>query len=202
MTRRLCSLLLACSALAACATYRTQRLGVIEPWPLQPSATLGGVSLRLYGNLRYEGGPAEMDLEQLVFWREQALRAYRESGIFRGVASGFAEGDLVAEIAFIVRTVAPRSQDAGSLGSQQRDLIMRTRFRDREGRSLGSIDVSEAVRSYSATLLLPFASEQGAVVRQVVYDLHRATLKRALEQGMLRPAAPKREGETEPETDE
>jgi hypothetical protein len=186
---RLFALCVGLLLLAGCGTYRSARLGAIAPWPPAARRVAQRVELRLYGNLRDEGGALELGADELVLWREQARRAYAESGLFGEVSDRWSSGDLIAEIGFVIRTTSPRSPERilSALPYQRHDLIARTRFLDRDGHELGTVELSEGVRFYSLRALLPFLapSASGNVVRQVVYDLHRATLRRALDQGLL-----------------
>jgi hypothetical protein len=175
-------------AFGACFSSRTQRLGAIEPWPLTAGERGAVVTLRVYGNQRYESGPAELTLDELGLCRDQALRAYRESGLFSSVQDGWDGEGLIAEVGFLMRTQAVKSQQwlATTLNVRRRELSMRTRFRDASGRALGQIEVSEVVRVDGYPLFLPLGdSPSSSIMRQVIYDLHRATLRDALAKGIL-----------------
>jgi hypothetical protein len=183
--------LLAGLAAAGCGVERTRRLGVIDPWPLRAAAGGPAIVLRLYGDQRFERGPAEVDPELLLLWRDQALRAYRESGLFSSVSDGWQGEGLIAEIGFLVSTRARETQrvfDRSTVSSRRSEFSVRTRFRSPSGRSLGeAIDLSEAVRVYTP---LPVSralgpSTSNRTVREVIYDLHRATLRTALAEGIL-----------------
>jgi hypothetical protein len=186
---------IACFALPACAAYRTEHLGAIAPWPppqLAPPAP--GIALRIYGNLREEAGPVEINSEQLALWRDAALRAYRESGLFREVVDGWEGEGLVAEIGFVVSEGKVGSWPTlfGTNGVQRNALYVSTQFRDAQGRVLGKVELSEAVRFFTARDFVPFlaARNSGRVVREVIYDLQRATLSKAIAEGFLRPGTP------------
>jgi hypothetical protein len=190
MSRRVRAVLLAALAAAACGVERTQRVGRIEPWPLRAQASGPSVVLRVYGNQRFERGPAELDPGLLRLWRDQALRAYRESGLFASVEDGWEGDGLIAEIGFTVSTRAretSRVLDTSTLTSRRNDFAVRTRFRSRDGRSLGSIDHTEVVRIYTSLPLSTVVgpSPSNRTVREVIYDLNRATLRDALAQGIL-----------------
>jgi hypothetical protein len=174
----------------ACVSERSRRLGSIEPWP--PGERAGepkAISLRIYGNLLLDGSASDLSVAELVRWRDGALQAYRESGLFSSVEVGWSETDWIAEIGFVVRARSPgkRALGRGEVESAQSELILRTRFRDRSGRSRGAIEVSEVLRSYSPIKYVG-GYLPNRLQNEVIYDLHRATLLRALGRGILAPA--------------
>jgi hypothetical protein len=106
------------------------------------------------------------------------------------VRAGWGEGEeLIAEIGFLMRDDAPEAQ-GDALGRptayQERDLLLRTRFRDRRGSSLGEIELSEEVRRFGYAVTLVQEDAPNRVEQEVMFDLNRATLRDALAKGVLR----------------
>jgi hypothetical protein len=188
MRARSVAIALALVLVCACVSERSRRLGALEPWPPRSlPAPTQSIALRVYGNLLLDGTASDLAAADLVLWRDEALRAYRESGIFTSVEAGWSQSDWVAEIGFIVRRKSPgkRAMGRSEVESAQSELILRTRFRDRSGRSRGSVEVSEVLRSYSPVKYVG-GYLPNRLQDDVIFDLHRATLLRALERGILK----------------
>jgi hypothetical protein len=179
--------LLCCISLPACTWSRTQRLGPIDPWPPririeQPAS----IALRIYGIARFEGTPADIEQQELMVWRDEALRAYRESGLFSSVDTPWRPAQIIAEISISKSTserkLAPVAIVA-TIAYRQTGIVMRTRFRRPDGSLIRMIELSEDIRS-ERFIEAPL-KESEASLRAILYDLYRATLSKAAGGGVF-----------------
>jgi len=190
------ALLIVCLAVAlsGCAGYRTSRLPPVAIWPPAEPPIGAPIALRFYGVGRVDTAPAELSPVGLRIAVEAAERAYRDSGLFSQVQSGWDAGGMVAEVGLTVVTGRIRQQGLvlASLTYEQFELKLRTSFRATDGTELGRVEVSEIVRVYRDPFVffVMFSRYPTTVTAQVMYDLHRATLVEALKKGYLKPTPP------------
>lgn len=186
-------LAIALAASACSATYRNFRTREVSPWPPEASSLGSPIALRLYGSARFETAAADPPAELLPMLHEEAVRAYGESGVFDSVVGPWTEDVWVAEVSFSLRSDARlRAEDLVLVRLRYRavQLLMRTRFRDPEGRSRGVIEVAESFRIFIDPLAFPLAlvRPRDRIMREAIRDLHRATLAEAQAKGLLGPA--------------
>ena len=188
------------AALAGCAWERTNRLGPIDPWPPLTSVEKPrSLALRIYGTWSFEGTPGEIEPRELSVWRDEALRAYADSQLFSNVAATWEPTDIVAEVSITKSAGGLKGIPLilGSLAYRQTDIEMRTRFRRADGTLLRLVELSEAIRTFN--ILIRPGRESEDSLREILYDLHRATLSQAARGGMLNhEAQPGVEGEEKP----
>jgi len=154
------------------------------------------ISVTIKGTFTTNGSPSSL-ANFFPESREEALKAYRESGCFSTVSEGLGDSDFHAAIAI-------RDDDQYSEGWQMfagatlflvpavvdRKLTVDTELRDREGHLVGELSESEVGHIWMALLLLPafpFAAPR-TVDDDIVYDLNRRTIAEASERGLFRPS--------------
>jgi len=172
--RVLCLLLLLSTS--ACVTLRSRDVALSGPWPPRASAKPAPIELRIFGNQSFETSPADLELEILQLSRQAADEAYQESRMFSAIAPAWSAAPVVAEVTFLIRRdLEDRSRSvlSSSLRFRRTEILMRTRFRDARGRTLGSVRISESLRTYG---WLMSSSSPEAALRSAFYDLNRATL--------------------------
>jgi hypothetical protein len=200
MTAKLAFGLAVALALAGCAWERTNRLGPIDPWPpLRSVEKPRSLALRIYGTRSFEGTPVEVEPRELSVWRDEALRAYSDSQLFSNVAATWEPTDIVAEVSITKSAAGLKGIPliVGSLTYRQTDIEMRTRFRRADGTLLRLVELSEAIRTFNVLIGPDGESEDS--LREILYDLHRATLSQAARGGVLKLGAqPGVEGEEKP----
>jgi hypothetical protein len=190
--RRVLALAIATTlALPACAWSRTQRLGAIDPWP--PRIRIESppsVALRIYGISRFEGTPGDLEQAELGVWRDEALRAYRESGLFSRVETTWQPSQVIAEVSISKSTGEQKLLPVFILATllyRQTGIVMRTRFRRGDGSLIRMIELSEDIRT-ERFLVAPLKESEESL-RAILYDLYRATLSQAAGRSVFAPAA-------------
>ena len=180
-------------ALAGCAGFRQGKVSVTS-WPLtatrKPSI---GLTVTLENSLN--GKPIDAGAATLLEKASvQIQELYYESGLFSEVRRTTEDTDLVA----IIRI--KRSED-GSLAMafltgltlyvlpSSADITwnVRTEFRDRDGKTLGTIEKTEVVTLWQQLFLFPvmFVKFPIPVIWGAFDDVHRATLVQAKAEGIV-----------------
>jgi hypothetical protein len=178
-------LVLLAATCAGCVAVRGTLSAPLEPWP--PGALSGtppSVSLYIEGETV---GDASLG-EGFAQWREETLRAYRNSGLFHDVVAGLQDKDF--KIHVLIRYASEFSHTNAVLTGltffvfplvEQQDLTVRTEFRSRSGAEL-TFEHSQSNHIWTQLLLLPvtpiFTAPRN-VAQEIVYDLNRATLVEA-----------------------
>ena len=188
--RRMIALGLALLLSGCAVTYRNYRTGATQPWPPRAQTTGWPLSIRVYGGGVFATAPADVTPRALKIWNEEAVQAYRESGLFGSITDAWSPDSWVAEVAFSVREeekIRGESFVVIVFPFRRSEVRMRTRFRDPDGRSLGVVEASESFRVYLGPYVLPLALFRSTerTLREAVRDLHRATLAQATREGIL-----------------
>lgn len=188
--RRVWWLLSSALLFGGCLSVRGDLPAPTEPWP--PQAIAGArpsVSLYIEREEMESDGAEQFDetiqAQQFVQWRDQTLRAYRDSGLFSDVVAGLQDRD------FRVHVVIRHATDASRAGAvltgltffvipllTQQHISLRTEIRGRDG-AQASYEYAQSAQNWFGWLFLPtspFATVPRDVPISMVYDLNRATL--------------------------
>ncbi len=128
--------------------------------------------------------------------REQAVKAYLDSGLFSSVIMNGAPADLHADIAVIETGDDGLSWSAAVSaitftmipGYVAQDLATRTSYRDRQLKEVGAIEKRQGMGFWIQFFLLfamPFADSPAAKLSAAQYDMHRATIEDAHQKGLF-----------------
>ncbi|MDO9118584.1 MAG: hypothetical protein Q7U39_11545 [Nitrospira sp.] len=128
--------------------------------------------------------------------REQAVKAYLDSGVFSSVIMNGAPADLHADIAVIEAGDEGLSWSAALSaitftmipGYVAQDLATRTSYRDRQSKEVGTIEKRQGMGFWIQFFLLfamPFADSPAAKLSAAQYDMHRATIEDAHQKGLF-----------------
>ena len=182
------AMVLGLSCVWGCAAWRAGQLSPVSPWPPSPAASKPSISVALSGQAIVNGSEQEVNSRFLDIWREQALKAYQDSGLFSSVATGLGDTDLRAEVKVLDRGDANLALALLSgftmtmIPSRTTDeFIVRTAIKDRGGNTLGTFEKQEAISTW-IQLFMVFAMPgnfPGSVAKQTLYDLNRATINEA-----------------------
>ncbi|MEQ1626339.1 MAG: hypothetical protein ABL965_03015 [Nitrospira sp.] len=128
--------------------------------------------------------------------REQAVKAYLDSGLFSSVIMNGAPADLHADIAVLEAGDDGLSWSAAVSaitftmipGYVAQDLATRTSYRDRQSKEVGTIEKRQGMGFWIQFFLLfamPFADSPTAKLSAAQYDMHRATIEDAHRKGLF-----------------
>ena len=128
--------------------------------------------------------------------REQAVKAYTDSGLFSSVITTDAPADLHADIAIFEKGDDGLSWSAAVSaitftmipGFVAQDLAARTSYRDRQAKEIGVIEKSEGLGFWIQFFLvfaMPFVESPTATLDAAQYDMHRATVEDAHRKGLF-----------------
>lgn len=128
--------------------------------------------------------------------REQAIKAYLDSGLFSSVIMDGAPADLHADIAVLEAGNDGFSWSAAVSaitftmipGYVAQDLATRTSYRDRQSKEVGTIEKREGMGFWIQFFLLfamPFVDSPTAKLSAAQYDMHRATIEDAHRKGLF-----------------
>ncbi len=128
--------------------------------------------------------------------REQAVKAYLDSGLFSSVIMNDAPADLSADIAVLEAGDEGLSWSAAISaitftmipGYVAQDLAMRTSYRDRQSKEVGVIGTRQGMGFWIQFFLMfamPFADSPAAKLNAAQYDMHRATIEDAHQKGIF-----------------
>jgi hypothetical protein len=181
--------------LAGCITTRSGPAPT-GAWPVTSSAAVS-ISVAIQGAVTNNGAPVEMP-GGFADWREQTLKAYRESGCFSTVTEGLAPSDLHATIE--IRDDTTVNEGAHLISAATLFLIpavidsamtVNTDVRDRDGHQVGQFSESEVRHLWMQLFLLPAVpfGLPGPVMKRMVYDLNRRTIESATTHGLCGPAS-------------
>jgi hypothetical protein len=179
------------SMFSGCIMMRGGNLEQPAIWPIQKEAGAKSIRIKINEDRMNEnfstGDPTV---------KTQALKAYTDSGLFRRIGTAGDPWDITAEVA--LSGLEPRTNGFlrifnGISLTLIPDRIaysptMTTTFRDQEGKVIATIQKSEDVSLWIELFLLfgmPFVDGPGRKIESVYYDLHRATISQAHEQGTI-----------------
>ena len=177
-----------------CAQFREGNLPPISSWPPESRAEKKSISIIVSGEAIVNGVEHEANSNMVEKWRAQTVKAYRDSALFSEVHAGFKESDLQAQVKIV-------DQGEFSIGmailtgltlylipnSATDEVIVKTTFKDHEGKTLGSFTKSEALTFWQQLFLIfamPFHSP-ATVTEETLYDLSRATIIEANSQDFI-----------------
>ena len=134
--------------------------------------------------------------EELGDSREQAVKAYLDSGLFSSVVVNGASADLYADIAVLEAGDDGLSWSAAVSavtftmipGYVAQDLATRTSYRDRQSKEVGVIEKRQKMGFWIQFFLLfamPFSDSPAAKLSAAQYDMHRATIEDAHQKGLF-----------------
>jgi hypothetical protein len=190
------------SLLTGCIAVRGGDLTVSPQFPLVNGVSSKSVVLSISGNVGSEDSTTPTHPQALQLIEGQAQRAYMDSTLFSHVSVTKEPGDILAEIhvredgsealAFLSGFISGFSMGIIP-GYANATLTMDTVFKNQFGNEIGSIKKSESVSIWIQLFLvfaMPFKEEPKHVIRDIYYDLNRATLEQALKEGFLNSALP------------
>jgi hypothetical protein len=129
-------------------------------------------------------------------FREQAIKAYSESGLFSSVVTTGEQTDLHADI-----TILGYGSDglswSGAIsaltltmipGVVSQDLVTNTTYRDRQPKVIGIIEKNARLGFWIQFFLLfamPFVDGPSTIMNETQYDMHRITIEEARSKGFF-----------------
>lgn len=174
--------LLAAACLSGCAAFRTGPETPISPWPPIRAAHRPSVSLLIESTSEPNGGEVG---PIFTVWREQTVRAYRDSGLFSEVQVGLQKRDWRAHVTIGEKGEFSRIQTmlmGATLGlipaDIRQDFSVTTEFTDANGAVVAKFAREESnhfVIQLFMLFLMPFRYPRH-VIADIIYDLNRATL--------------------------
>ncbi|SPP63542.1 hypothetical protein NITLEN_10628 [Nitrospira lenta] len=128
--------------------------------------------------------------------REQAIKAYLDSGLFSSVITNGAPADLHADIAVREAVDDGLSWSAAVSaitftlipGYVAQDLALRTSYKDRQMIETGAIEKREGMGFWIQFFLMfamPFVDSPAAKLSAAQYDMHRVTIEDAHRKGLF-----------------
>ncbi len=184
MTARRLAILLITVCAPGCASFRTGRPAPLDRWPPPSIARPQSIALLITAQSTLNGNPGEVG-PVFDHWREQTVRAYRESKLFSHVTVGLGDADLRAEVNLLA---ADEMSELAMLlmvstiglfpSVTTTRFTLHTHFKDRAGHDLGTFESHEVIRTWTELLLLPIMPlrSQRSAMSQTIYDLNRAVL--------------------------
>jgi len=143
-----------------------------------------------------EAGSQAISPDGAEDFREQAVKAYSESGLFSSVVTTGEETDLHADI-----TILGYGSDglswSGAIsaltltmipGVVSQDLVTNTTYRDRQPKVIGIIEKYARLGFWIQFFLLfamPFVDGPSTIMNETQYDLHRSTIEEAHRKGFF-----------------
>jgi hypothetical protein len=182
---------LAVTCLCGCVAFRAGPSASISSWPPAAGEARPTVSLLIEPSAEQQAEIGSV----FEVWRDQTVRAYRESGLFSDVSVGLQPRDMHVQITIRDQEYFSKTLDAllamtfGLIPCYIRqNFSVRTEFRARGGETLAMFERAEASETWIQLFLLavmPFRKSPPSVVSDVIYDLNRATLMEALNNEVL-----------------
>jgi hypothetical protein len=171
------------------------RDGNVNPplrWPLHSSQQVKkSIALHVI-----EAGSPAISPDGAEDFREQAVKAYSESGLFSSVVTTGEPTDLHADI-----TILEKGSDglswSGAIsaltltmipGVVSQDLVTNTTYRDRQPKVIGIIEKNARLGFWIQFFLLfamPFVDGPSTVMNETQYDMHRITIEEAHNKGFF-----------------
>jgi len=143
-----------------------------------------------------EAGSQAISPDGAEDFREQAVKAYSESGLFSSVVTTGEPTDLHADI-----TILGYGSDglswSGAIsaltltmipGVVSQDLVTNTTYRDRQPKVIGIIEKYARLGFWIQFFLLfamPFVDGPSTIMNETQYDLHRITIEEAHRKGFF-----------------
>lgn len=143
-----------------------------------------------------EAGSQAISPDGAEDFREQAIKAYSESGLFSSVVTTGEQTDLHADI-----TILGYGSDglswSGAIsaltltmipGVVSQDLVTNTTYRDRQPKVIGIIEKNARLGFWIQFFLLfamPFVDGPSTIMNETQYDMHRITIEEAHSKGFF-----------------
>jgi hypothetical protein len=179
---------------SGCASFRSGDLHPVNQWPLPNAGKGKSIDIALSGKSTFNGKEQPESLTLLRYWREQAEKAYQDSGLFSGVTTGNPDTDLRAEIEITDSTkrriglLYLAGLTLYLLPSKGTDeLMVRTTIKGRDGAVIGTYEKTETINNWVQLFLVfaaPFHSSN-SVYEETFYDLNRSTIAELHAKGFL-----------------
>jgi hypothetical protein len=181
---------------SGCMIVRDGKVRPPAKWPPQPTMEKKSLGISVAGAADARGTNHTPRPETIEIAREQALRAYTESGLFSSVAVTDEPTDLRADISVI----EDGNDGIGVFGFLSaltftmipayvsEDVIVRTSVSDRTKKVVGTVDKREQQGYWMQFFLLftmPFTDSARDVSQSLFYDVHRSTIEQAHGQGVF-----------------
>ena len=179
---------------ASCASFRSDERALAGEAPRVDRAASRSIEIVLVASRIENGTSHAVPVARLAQMTELSLSAYQQTGLFSRVSGVIDGADLRAEISlrieeqFVPLLVAMSGATLSAIPSWSTNrFTVRTVFKDREGRVLGTYEENAQVTLWIHALLLPltpflFPAE---VERGVQADLHSFVIREALRDGVL-----------------
>ncbi|HEU4686160.1 MAG TPA: hypothetical protein VFS39_16755 [Nitrospira sp.] len=165
-----------------------------SPWPPQQTQEKKSIGITVAGVPNPSGAHQMPRMEAIEAVRNQALRAYSESGLFSSVVNSDEPTDLRADIA-VIEDGSEGIGWSGYLsaltftlfpGYVSENIILRTNFAGRDKKVIESIEKKEELGFWIELFLLfvmPFVDSPSTVAQSAYYDINRATIQEAHSRG-------------------
>lgn len=189
-------ILLASYCLGGCMMVRGETLELPKQWPPEKPSAMKSIILSTKGQFQSGSASPQQTTPQAIQLIEgQAQKAYSESALFKQVSLTSPESDLRAEITVTEKGNQALAGISGFIcgftmfvvpGYASATMDMETVFIDVSGRELGKIQKSESISFWMQLFLIaamPFKDSPKTVIRDLYYDLNRATLEDAHTKG-------------------
>ncbi|HEX6532854.1 MAG TPA: hypothetical protein VF019_09525 [Nitrospira sp.] len=196
MMARLLLVVLSC-LLTSCIAVRGDDIKIDSKWPLEGVIATKSVSLSVTGNFSSGTSTEPTNPRAMQLIEGQAQKAYMDSALFSQVSLAKEQSDLKAEVRVTEEGSKALAGISGFISGFSMGLIpgyvhatltMETVFKNQAGSEIGSIKKSESVSLWIQLFLvlaMPFKDNPNHVIRDIYYDLNRATLDQALKDGFL-----------------
>jgi len=197
--------------ISGCASFTVEPFHPGGAWPPGRGAAGPVIGVRVHGETFLNDVEQGTSLKNLRMWREQTLRAYRESGLFAGVKAasmeidpetgafidpeaGLAGVEIRADVEIVERQEANwwlmviTGVTAYIVPSKMTtDFAVKTTIRDNKGEVLGVFESSNTVVVWQQLCLVVVApfNWSASVERETIFDLSRAALIDGAEKGVL-----------------
>jgi hypothetical protein len=182
--------------LPGCLMVREGKVKPPVPWPPQTQQGKKSIGLSVSGVANPRGAHQMPRTEAIETAREQAVKAYLESGLFSSVVTTDDPTDLRADIALIedgsdgMGVWAYLSALTFTMipGYVSEDLIVNTSFSDRSKKVIDTIEKKEQMGFWIQFFLLftmPFTDSSSETSQATYYDIHRAIIQDAHNRGVF-----------------
>ena len=181
-----------------CAAFRAGNLSPVAQWPPPSITKKKSISIVIGAEAAVYSEIISDDLDvfpsTLYPLRKQTIKAYKNSGLFSEVKTGFYDTELRAEVKITSNFELNIFLTAFSLATltiipnnYTYEYIIKTTITDREGNIIDIIEKSESINEWQQLLLIflsPFFHPY-IVVENTLYDLNFAVINSAYEKGIF-----------------
>ncbi len=190
------ALLLAFVTLPGCMIVREGKVKPPTPWPPAQTQDKKSLAISVAGVQNPKGAHQAPRVDVIDAAREQALKAYSESGLFSSVVLSDEPTDLRADIG-VIEDGTEGMGFSGYLsaltftlvpGYVSEKVLVRTSVSDRTKRVVGMVEKEEQQGFWIQFFLLftmPFTSSSNDVAESLFYDVHRSTIDEAHSKGLF-----------------